>query len=337
MADKKKTGKNIAFKDRRIGLILFGILHIIIGTFCALSIPLTIVGIIAAKSLDKNSVPPMTVDQMILVVLLYLLLAVWFVWMGIGSILARRWARALILITSWLWLICGIGGFIFTLLFMPDIYGYMAMSGEVPQDLAVVVQYIVTVFMAIVLIIIPGVFVLFYSSKHVKATCELRDTRIRWTDKTPLSVITLSSIFGAIAIAMPFLALYRWTMPFFGFILSGIPGAATVLVYIVLCAYAAWGTYRLKIKAWWCGFLLTIASAVSLGITFSRVNLLDLYEKMNVPKESLEMMKGLGMLKTPAIDLLFWGIAFIGFLIFLLYTKRFFAASSQQKSKAKKN
>jgi len=336
MADSKKTG-NRAFKDRRIGLILFGIFHIVIGTFCALSIPLTIVGIIATAGLDKSSVPPMTVGQVILVVLLYLLLAFWFVWMGIGSILARRWARALILITSWLWLICGMGGFIFTLLFMPDIYGYMAMSGEVPQELAVVVQYIVTVFMAIILIIIPGAFVLFYSSKHVKATCELRDIRVRWTDKAPLSIITLSSIFGTIAIAMPFLALYRWTMPFFGFILSGIPGAALVLVYMVLSVYAAWGTYRLKIKAWWCGFLLTIASAVSLGITFSRVNLLDLYEKMNVPKESLEMMKGLGMLKTPAIDLLFWGIAFIGFLIFLLYTKRYFTAAPQHKRQVKKN
>jgi hypothetical protein len=326
MADNNKARRDLDFKDRRTGLVLFGILHIIIGALCALGMLFTIVGAIAVTALGRGAVPAMNIGQMILVVLLYLLLAVWFVWMGIGSVLARRWARALIVITSWLWLICGIGGFIVTLLFMPDVFDLMAMSGEIPQEMAVIVQSIVTGFMAVILIVIPGAFVLFYSSRHVKATCEQRDPHVRWIDKAPLPVITLSSILGAVAVSMPFLALYRWTVPFFGVVLSGIPGAVVVLVYVVLFAYTAWGTYKLRMRAWWCGLLLTIASVISMGITFSRVSLLEFYEKMGVPQESLEMIKEFGMFQGSTY-LLVWGLMIIGFLGFLIYTKRYFTAS----------
>jgi hypothetical protein len=158
MVDNQKAKEHLDFKDRRTGLVLFGIAHIIIGALCALGMLFTIVGAIAVTALDRGAVSSMSIGQMALAALLYFLLALWFVWMGIGSMLARRWARALIVITSWLWLICGIGGFIVTLLFMPDVFGQMAMSGEIPPELAVIVQSIVTGFMAVILIIIPGAF-----------------------------------------------------------------------------------------------------------------------------------------------------------------------------------
>jgi MFS family permease len=325
---KKRVGKKVAFKDRKTGLVIFGIIHIIIGAFCALFMLFTIVGAIAVRGLGESVVPALNIGQMILAVLLYLLLAVWFVWMGIGSILTRKWARALILITSWLWLIGGVIGFIFIFLFMPDIFGPMAMGEAIPKEIAVVVQSILMGFMAVILVIIPGAFVLFYSSRHVKATCERRDPRMRWTDKAPLPVITLSSLLGVVAISMPFLAFYRWTMPFFGVVLSGRPGAVVVLVYAVLFAYAAWGTFKLQITAWWCGLILTVASAASMGITFSRVSLLEFYEQMNMPKESLEIMKELGIFHDTTTYLTFWGIMSIGFLGFLIYTKRHFAGST---------
>ena len=325
---KKRAGKNIAFKDRKTGLVIFGIIHIIIGALCALFMLFSIVGAIAVRTLGEGAFSSMSIGQLMLVVLLYLLLAVWFVWMGIGSIQARKWARALILITSWLWLISGVIGLIFIFLFMPDIFGPMVMGEEIPKEIAVVVQSIVMAFMAFIFIIIPGAFVLFYSSRHVKATCEQRDPQVRWTDKAPLPVITLSSLWGCAAISMPLLAFYQWTVPFFGFVLSGIPGAVVVLIYALLFAYTAWGTYKLQIAAWWCGFVLTIASVVSMVMTFSRVSLLEFYEQMNIPTESLEMMKELGIFQDSTY-LLVWGIGFIGFVGFMIYTKRYFKASAQ--------
>jgi hypothetical protein len=141
-------------------------------------------------------------------------------------------------------------------------------------------------------------------------------------------VITLSSLLGVVAISMPLLAFYRWTTPFFGFVLSGIPGAVVVLIYALLFAYAAWGIYKLQIKAWWCGFLLTIVSWASMGITFSRVSLLEFYEQMNIPKKSLEIMQEFSMLHDTTMYLIVWGIMAIGFLGFILYTKRYFKPSA---------
>jgi hypothetical protein len=325
---KKRAGKKVVFKDRKTGLVIFGIFHIIIGAFCALFMLFTIVGAMALRNLGESTGAVMSVGQMILFVFLYLLLAVWFVWMGIGSILARKWARALILITSWLWLISGLIGFIAILLFMPAIFSSLAAGEEMPGEAAVIVQSIVTTFLAFILIVIPGAFVLFYGSRHVKATCEQRDRQVRWIDKAPLSVITLSSILGCMAISMPLMGLYRWTTHFFGVLLSGIPGAAIVLVYAVLFAYAAWGTYKLQVKAWWCGFLSTVALEVSMVITFSRVSLGEFYQKMGVPQERLEIIQRLDLFRDPRV-LILGGLGIIGFLGFMIYTKRYFKVSAR--------
>jgi hypothetical protein len=325
---KKRASKKVVFKDRKTGLVIFGIFHIIIGAFCALFMLFTIVGAMALRNLGGSTGAVMSVGQMILFVFLYLLLVVWFVWMGIGSILARKWARTSILITSWLWLIGGLIGFIAILLFMPAIFSFLAAGEEIPGEAAVIVQSMVTALWLFMFIAIPGAFVLFYSSRHVKATCEQKDPRRRWTDKAPLPVITLSSILGCMAISMPLMGFYRWTSHFFGVVVSGIPGAVIVLVYAVLFAYAAWGTYKLQVKAWWCGFLSTVALDVSMVITYSRVNLGEFYEKMGVPQERLEIMQRLDLFHDPRVVLL-WGLVIIGFLGFMIYTKRYFKASAR--------
>jgi hypothetical protein len=170
--------------------------------------------------------------------------------------------------------------------------------------------------------------VLFYSSRHVKATCEKLDRRKRWTDKAPLPVIALSSLLGCIAISMPLTGLYRWTTHFFGAVLSGIPGAAIVFIYTLLFAYAAWGIYRLQVKAWWCGFLATVASDVSVVITVSRVSLEEFSEKMGLPQERLEIMQRLDLFHDSRAVLL-WGLIVISFLGFLIYTKKYFKASAR--------
>ena len=261
-------------------------------------------------------------------ILFYVLAAVWFIWMGIGSIKARRWARALILISSWLWLISGIGGLVFVLLLMPQMYERMGQSGQMPPAAAVVMKYVMTGFMTVFYVIIPAVLILFYGSKNIKATCEFRDSRIRWTDKCPLPVLAVSLLFGVWAVSLLFCGGYGWTVPFFGFILTGIKGAAIALIGMLLFGYAAWGLYKLSIKAWWCAVLLTILWALSTGITFSRVNMLDFYEKMNFPQQ-LEIMKQCMPQAFTSTMVLLFGLWVVGLLVYLLYTKKYFAPSSK--------
>ena len=149
MNDYEETLQSSDFKDRKTGLVVFGILQIIFGGFCALMVPFMIIGMIASVFLDSRTAAPVNPAMIIPAVLLYALLAVWFIWMGIGSIKARRWARALILVSSWIWLIGGVGGLVFFLLFMPDMFEKMGESEQMPAVVAHIVKYVTIGFMGI--------------------------------------------------------------------------------------------------------------------------------------------------------------------------------------------
>ena len=330
MLDHEEVVQHPDFRDRKTGLVVFGVLEIILGLLCALIAPLMIVGMIVSNTLNKSSAAPMSAGMIIPVVLLYVMLAVWFIWMGIGSIKARRWARALLLVSSWLWLISGLGGLIFMLVFMPDIYGQTTQEGQTHKEITASMKYVMFGFMAVVYVIIPGALVLFYGNRNVKATCEFRDTRIRWTDKCPLPVLALSLMYGLWACSMLFMGLHGWVIPFFGCILSGMAGAGVTLVYILFLGYVAWGTYKLNIKAWWCAVLVTIAWSISIGLTFWRVSPFDFYKKMNFTDQQLEIMKQYVMPHQFTMDLFFMVCA-VCFLVYLLYTRRYFVSPSSQK------
>jgi len=322
MINDNKTASGPDFKDRTTGLIVFGILEIIFGAFCALMVPLMIFGMFVSAGLHKGSTPPVGASMMIPGILFYVLIAGWFIWMGIGSIKARRWARALLLVTSWFWLISGMIGLVFMLVFLPNMYDQMGKSGQMPQQMAAIMKYALIGFMVVFYFIIPAALVFFYGSKHVKATCERKDPKIRWTDRCPLPVLAVSLISGFWAASMLLMGFYGWTIPFFGLILTGTAGAGAAIVSMLLLGYVAWGTYRLSVKAWWCAVVLTIAWGISTGITFSRVTLMDLYAKMNFPAQQLEIMKQFA--QSASWMVLFSVLWVVVVLAYLLYTRRYF-------------
>jgi len=328
MTESKTAGQSSDFKGRKTGLVVFGILEIILGGLCALMVPLMLFAMLASSTIHHSTAASVKIQMMIPSILFYALLAVWFIWMGIGSIKARRWARALLLVSSWIWLISGIGGLVVWLMFMPNMYGQMIQDGQMPPRMGDIMKFVMTGFTTVFYVIIPGALVLFYGNKNVKATCESWDPQVRWTDKCPLPVLAISLIFGFWAGSMLFIGFYGWVIPFFGVILSGIAGAGVVLVITLLLGYVAWGTYRLSIKAWWGAVLLTITWAISTIITFSHVSVWDFYEKMNFPKPQLDMMRQHDMGST---IVLFFGIWTVGFLGYLIYTRKYFVSPSRQK------
>ena len=319
-------------KDWKTGLILFGILEIILGASFVLMVPGTMLSLAVATALNRThgSVPPMSAGSMLPGLVVYVLLGTWFIWMGIGSILARRWARALVLVTAWIWLISGIVGLGFVVMFLPDLYGQMNKNGQIPQQILAMVKYVMIGVMTVFYVIIPGVLVLFYGSRHTKATCERRDSHLRWTDHCPLPVLAVSLMAGGGAACLPVMGFYGWSVPFFGVILGGAKGAGVVLVSVLLYAYVAWGTYRLRLGAWWCAVLLVTAWGISNCLTFSRVSLLEFYEKMHFPPQPLEVMK------QTALPMEQWMVVSSGgwvviALIYLLCVRRYFQPPAESR------
>ena len=116
------------------------------------------------------------------------------IWLGIGSIKARRWARALLLIFSWSWLIMGI----FMTAIMPFVMAKVfanlppdAKTGQPAMPPAAITAMVIgmTLFFVVFFVLVPAVWTFFYNSRHVKATCEARDPVTRWTDACPLPVL----------------------------------------------------------------------------------------------------------------------------------------------------
>jgi hypothetical protein len=93
------------YKDRSTGLTVFGILTLLLGCLAGL---FTLLMFVQMLKVRPAGVPPVNPSGILMGLGIYGGLAVALIWLGIGSIMARRWARALLLIFSWSWLVMGV-------------------------------------------------------------------------------------------------------------------------------------------------------------------------------------------------------------------------------------
>ena len=193
IASVESAPSPVDYKNRSTGLIVFGILTILLGCICALFVPLMIFSQVMAA---KTTGTPPNFSTILPGASLYGILAVASIWLGIGSIKARRWARALLLIFSWSWLITGIVMtvamvFLLSRILLTDSTGTRTAIRMVP--------FVMMAIIAVFLVVLPVIWTFFYGSWHVKATCEARNSVVCWTDACPLPVLACSLwlIFGA--------------------------------------------------------------------------------------------------------------------------------------------
>ncbi len=310
------------FKDRRTGLIVFGILAIFIGCICALFVPLMFVGLaLSARTTGQPSDARMILPS----VMVYVVLAIGFVWLGVGSIMARRWARALLLVLAWLWLLLGV----FTVGFMAVLLPQMIAASQpdarqLPEAARIVIVAVSLAFTGVVFVAVPAAFILFYRSRHVKATCEARDPVPRWTDACPLPVLALSLALGFAPLSLvTMLVAYNSVVPFFGHLLTGAPATALLVLVTVAWGYSAWATYKLKPVGWW---IVTVGCAlfsVSAVLTFGRVDLVDMYQAMGYSGRDVQMLRQFPLVRGQALTVMTAALMtpFIGYL---LWMKRYF-------------
>src|SRR5208282_5179824 len=208
-----------AYKDRSTGLLVFGIVEICLGGLAVLAALFTLLSTVLVS---RAAAPRLAVAAP--VILLYILLGVVFVTLGAGSIGARRWARALTLIVSWIWLIGGICGLIIALAVVPatmraTIANMPQGPRPVPAGLMAAIVSLMAAFAALFYVVLPLVLILFYRSRDVRETCNRRDPVERWTDRTPLPIIGASLLLAyggcasaAMALARPVLPVFRWVL-----------------------------------------------------------------------------------------------------------------------------
>ena len=317
----------IAYKDRRTALIVFGVLTIAMGSVMALFIPLMLFGAtIAAKEPGSGEMYQMLIPACVM----YGALAVALIWLGIGSAMARRWARALLLIFSWSWLVVGVIATTSTAFVLPKAFAVSAAlqqqrgQPQLPPSAQSIVLAITLIFYAVIFIFLPAIWVWFYQSNNVRATCQARDPHPRWTDRSPLPVIALSLwlAFGSLAmLALPFA--YRGVFPFFGTFLSGIPGTTIYLVMAVIWAYAVWILFRLQLRGWWLAFVVICVWSTSSVLTCLHHDLDEMYQLMGIPQQQTAMVQQLGLFNRQLMAWSSFGFT-VPFLGYLLFIRRYF-------------
>lgn len=319
------------YRDR--GLIAFGIVQLVLGAICGLMAPLALLGAVMARFSSQAVASGLTLSSALMATVFYLLLASWFITMGIGSIMTKRWARALILVFSWLWLACGVLGGVQATTVLPAVYRTMARQGKLPASMIPFAMIFAIGFMVIVYVVIPGALILFYGRRRVKETCELLDPKVRWTDKCPLPVLAASFLYGLGAFGMLFSLGYGPMFPLFGTLLTGVPAMLAVGALAVLFAAVGVGVYRLRTEAWWGGMAVTVLGGLSAVVTFSRVSMTQLYENLNLPEQQMEMLRQ-GGAPSQTSTVVYTAVSVVGFAVFMLYVKRYFVPGSPAEAES---
>jgi hypothetical protein len=319
-----ETASPQQFKDRKAGLVIFGILTIIGGCVCAL---IALLAAVAPMLAAKAPNPPPTSSNVLPAVVMYCVMAIGFVWLGVGSIMARRWARALLAVISWTFVVFGICTLGFFAMMAPQFKQAMATAQPPNQPaLSDSMQTGMMVgmfgFFGLIGVVGPLIWALFYSGRNVKATCEARDSLPRWTDRCPLPVLAISLwlLFGAIT--MVAMAAFYPVAPFFGSLLSGNAARAFHLCLAVIWLYAAWAVYRLDRRGWWVIFIAITASALSALITFARHDITEMYGLMHYSEQQIAMTQKFGF----GGRMILWStiLWMAPMVAYLLYVHRFF-------------
>ena len=312
----------LPFKDRKTGLVVFGILEILAGALCVLLVPLLFLGQ-AMNSRVTGTEPNYRLA--LPGVMVYAMMAVVFLMLGIGSIRARRWARACCLILGWSWLLIGCIAVVVYAFLLPRILSQMPPGApNLPGGARLLIMLFAMAFMVFFFVLIPLALVLFYQNQNVLATCEARDPVARWTDRCPLPVLALSLWLGSGALSMFLMPVaYHGVVPLFGTLVSGPVGLVFYLCMAGLFFYLARATYQLNPLAWWIVLGVMLLFGISNLLTFGRIDLSEMYRLMGYPEAQIRQMQQLNLLGNNFM-LLSSALGCLPLIGYLIYIRRYF-------------
>jgi hypothetical protein len=291
-------------KDRSTGLAVFGAIDIVVGIFY---FSLAMLLLIVVSSTGLGGMKP--VHYHMAMGFLFFLTA-WFIVMGLGSIKARRWARALLLIGAWVAVFFGTLMLALVLYILPELYNVVFASGFLPPEASLALLYAITFVLVLSQVIYPLGGIAFYGLKSVQATCERISPEPSWTDRFPLPLLAMGfiSVLGSLSIF--FGVTTNYTVFLFGHVANGLPGMLLVLVVSVACGYVGWGALTRRMHAWWGAYALVLLTSSSMMLTFSEMEVAALYAHMGYSASQITQIEKLHLISPATLTFAscLWGI-----------------------------
>jgi hypothetical protein len=308
--------------NRSRALAVYGWVLIAAGALCALVALLSAALLVLARSSPGG--PPIAAGGVVFNVAFYLSLGAAFVAVGMGSIQARRWARALALILAWTWLAVGVLGFLAMALLLPGLLS--SQSSGAPPGMLTCAMVFMLLFFAVFLILLPSLVILFYRREDVRRTVELRNPNPDWTDRVPVSILGIALALAVGAVACVFSLVSVRALPIFGTVLTGWAAAGLMLLFAAVSALLAVATFRRKKAAWW-GLIAFQLLGLANILTFRNLDMEKLMRQMGYSADQARISSGLNVIGSPAF-LGLMGAAWVAMLVFLLVVRKHFGQDS---------
>jgi hypothetical protein len=273
-------------KDQSAGLIVFGTLEILMGIF---SFVLAMLLLIVVSATGLHGMKP--VHYSMAMGFLFFLTG-WFCTMGLGSIKARRWARALLVVGAWMAVFFGTLALALVLYVLPEVCSALADSGLIPPEVAVGVLYFAMFMMVLLLVVFPMIAIVFYSLRGVQNTCERINPKPSWTDRCPLPLLAMSFISAVGCLTIFSGATMNYTVFLFGHVVSGVPGMLIIALISAAFGYVGWGAFTRKMHAWWGAYVVVLLTSSSMMLTFSEMDMATLYQHMGYTYTQTQQLEG---------------------------------------------
>jgi hypothetical protein len=314
------------FKDRTVGLILFGVIEILGGLFFLLALALIAIMSFLGDSLPTGDSAPLAPSFPagfgLGMSFLYLGWAAVLITLGIGSMLGRRWARSLSLLIAWMVLVCGSFGTAAMVMIWPHMKEAMGRAAAGGPEIPSAILLLPLALVVLLVVIVPGAFVLFLRSANVQATCEWKDPKPRWTDRRPLPILGLVLMAASGVLVPLYLPMSGGMFVAFGVILRGAPALLAALAIAAASAWCAWRIWHLDLRGWWATLILWLGFGASNLLMFDPDRQRLLWEEMGMPSEQIEQMTALAFPWHAMVPMM--AVSLLAVLAFFLYTKKFF-------------
>ncbi len=300
-------------RDHSTGLAVFGTLEVVLGI---LAFTAAMFLMILVSEAGLGGMKPSHFG-MVMGLLVYL--SAWFIVVGLGSIKARRWARVLVLVGSWVTIFFGTMALALLLYILPGVYDMVADLEVLSASASMGVISFSIVVLFVLQLLMPAVAIGFYSLKGVIATCERLNPEPCWSDRCPLPLLAMGfiSVLGSLSVLLG--ATNNYIVFLFGHVWVGWKGFGVVLLISAVCGYVGWGAFMRKMHAWWMAYSMIIITSASMMLSFSEIQMGDIYQAMNYTAEQLAQLENMKLLSPAVLTFVtcVWGIMACIYLVWV--------------------
>lgn len=324
-----------AYPDRRGWLIAFGVFECLLGLAMFAMTALMAFAFISPPPQARQD-PNLTPVLMAAIVAIYAGIGVIWIVLGVGSILAKNWARIASIVLSSLWLGLGVLTFLVMVVVMPAAMDAAVQQQKNPQNLpagfGTFMKVFMFVFMAAFMVLLPAILLFFYTRKGVRATCRMRSpVTAGSTDQKPVAIWILLAIYGIGALSSTYVFFSSFFSGlgsvFFGIVISGAAHKVILGANFLIHVFLLVKIYRMERIGWVVAMGWQLFWFASMCVTFLvRRDLIQLYREMGMKEEQLQAFMTMpAMLPVILVGTLVMVAAMTGFIA---YTGKYFKSSA---------